>query len=304
MEAKILDVFPLPGAMGLVELVDYVAVANKHFIPQDVIIQAPEIVFALNGIPILTKKSISLLIAKAKAGKTTVAAWIIAQAINAKSKVLWIDTEQGLYYASRTQSWVLQIAGLTSSENLSFYDLKIHNPSERIKIIEALLQQGNYDFIVLDGIRDLVFDINSPEEATNISTSLMQWADNYNAHVLTILHQNKGNEHARGHLGAEMVNKAETVIKVSQNEANQIVVDPEFTRGKPFEPFALFRDENGIPALIDQWMPEANISRSPNKLRDPIEFPESAHLEVLHKIFKDNEGMTSGNFISGLMAAW
>jgi hypothetical protein len=285
---------------------DFALLAAQHLIPQGIDIPPPEIVFEIGGIPMLTKKSISLLIAKAKAGKTTVAAWVIAQALKLGIRVLWIDTEQGLYYGSRTQSWILSIAGLPTSKNLWFYDLKIHAPDIRIQIIESLMQSGEYDLVVIDGVRDLVFDINSPEEATNIATNLMRWAEVYNCHLLTILHQNKGNDHARGHLGSEMVNKAETVIKVSQTDNKEIMAEPEFTRGMPFEPFALSRDENGIPVLIDNWKQTSDNPTYPTrrKLEQPTEVPTVLHHAVLNKVFKNDAELKSGEFLNGLMAAW
>jgi hypothetical protein len=273
--------------LGFKEAPDFEQLAKVHLIPQGIEVPAPEIVFGINGIPLLTKKSLSLLIAKAKAGKTTVAAWIISQSILTNTRVLWIDTEQGLYYASRTQHWILSIAGLTSSECLEFYDLKIHAPNVRIEIIEYLISSKRFDLIVIDGIRDLVFDINSPEEATNTATNLMKWAEVYDCHLLNILHQNKGNEHARGHLGSELVNKAELVLKVSQDDEKQIIVEPEFCRGEPFDAFAINRDETGKPYLVDGFVLKSGKSESKSKILLPNEIHESTHLEILQRIFKN-----------------
>lgn len=280
---------------------DWNAIAAKHLIPQGINIPVPEVIFEVQGIPMLTKKSMSLLIAKAKAGKTTVAAWIIAQVILLGIKVLWIDTEQGLYYASRTQYWILSTAGLQMSDRLFFYDLKIYPPNDRIKIIEALIQSGHYELIVIDGIRDLVFDINDPKEATNTATSLMKWAEVYNSHLLTILHQNKGNEHARGHLGAELTNKAEMVLKVSQGESNEIIIEPEFTRGEPFQTFALIRGEAGKPRLLENWKAPAKSEKSRSqKVLLPTEIIKETHIEILQKVFNAQAKKKYNELLSSL----
>src|SRR5690606_1239990 len=107
-------------------------------------------------------------------------------------KILWIDTEQGEYYGSRTQSWVLRMSGLIETEYLEYYDLSIFPPLQRIEITEALISNGSYHFVVIDGIRDFVSDINSTDEATNISTSLMKWARVFDCHILSIIHENEG----------------------------------------------------------------------------------------------------------------
>ena len=40
----------------------------------------------------------------------------------------------------------------------------------------------------------MVYDINSPSESTRIISKLMQWTDDRQIHIHTILHQNKGDE--------------------------------------------------------------------------------------------------------------
>jgi len=48
----------------------------------------------------------------------------------------------------------------------------------------------------------------------------MQWTDDRQIHIHTILHQNKGDENARGHIGTELNNKAETVLLVEKDKSN------------------------------------------------------------------------------------
>ena len=74
--------------------------------------------------------------------------------------------------------------------------------------------------MIIDGIRDFVYDINSPSESTKIITLLMQWTDERQIHIHAILHQNKGDENTRGHIGTELNNKAETVLLVEKAPPN------------------------------------------------------------------------------------
>lgn len=290
---------PLEKSLGLVETKDFAEMVQKAFIPQGVDIPKPDSVFTYNGIDLFTKKSISLITAKPKAGKTTATAWMVAQMINLGVKVLWLDTEQGEYYSSRTQFWILSIAKLERSENLIYYDLKIHPPEERTEMIEYLLENGTYDFIVIDGIRDLVYDINSPDEATLTATNLMKWAEVQNIHILTILHQNKGNENARGHLGSELLAKGETCIKLAVNDAKQIVIEPEYTRGPAFETFALGRDENGIPYLIDDWEQSVKSDKK-DKIFLPNQIDDITHFEILRKVLPADPKKKLSEFLQSL----
>lgn len=265
---------------------------RESLIPQGVSIPEPDLVFGINGVPIFTKKSISTLIGRAKSGKTTVTAWVVSQSIKSEINVLWIDTEQGLYYGSRTQFWILSMSGLSKSEALKFYDLKIYSPNERVEMIELIIKELKPDLVVIDGIRDLVFDINNPEEATRRTGDLMRWADQYNCHILNILHQNKGNEHARGHLGTEMINKSESVIKVEQNEDKLIICTPEYTRSKAFEVFAFDRDEKGMPVLVDGYAGKitTTMGSSSKKGIDPTDIAYNVvHEEIVDYAFSKQE---------------
>ncbi len=266
---------------------------RSSLIPQGVEIPEPDTVFEINGITIFTKKSIGTLIGRAKSGKTTVTAWIVAQSIKNHVNVLWIDTEQGLYYGSRTQFWILSMAGAPKSECLQVYDLKIFPPNERVEMIEMIIKEFRPDLVIVDGIRDLVFDINNPEEATKRTGDLMRWADVYDCHILNILHQNKGNEHARGHLGTEMINKSETVMRVEQDDTGLIVCNPEYTRSKAFDIFAFDRDIHGIPVLVEGYAGKISTDTSATNKRkgvDPTDIGfNKIHEEVVNSCFRDSE---------------
>lgn len=266
------------------EQVNIQELSEQALIPQGVEIPKPEVVFGMDGIPVFTKKSISTLIGKAKSGKTTCSAWVVAQAILQEMTILWIDTEQGAYYGSRTQSWVLHIAEIPTSEYLKYYDLKIHNPAIRIEIVQFLIESIKPDMVIIDGIRDLVFDINNPDEATVITGNLMRWADTNDCHILSIIHQNKGNEHARGHLGTEMINKSETVIKVSQDDKKLTLCEPEFTRGEPFSIFAFDRDSHGRPFIVN-YQPTISGGESNAKKTLPIDIAKDTHYDCLEQAF-------------------
>ncbi len=44
--------------------------------------------------------------------------------------------------------------------------------------------------LIIDGIRDLMYDINSPSESTDLINLLMRWSSGYNLHIHTVLHLN------------------------------------------------------------------------------------------------------------------
>lgn len=104
--------------------------------------------------------------------------------------------------------------------------------------------------IVIDGIRDLLTDINNPDQSTVLVTKLMQWTKVYNIHASVVLHENPGSDKLRGHLGTEVQNKAESVISIEKPLENPEIsrVIPKFIRGaREFEEFAFTINEDALP---------------------------------------------------------
>lgn len=119
------------------------------------------------------------------------------------------------------------------------------------------MEQAIYDIpklrlVVIDGTRDMVYDINSPSESTRIISKLMQWTDDRQIHIHTILHQNKGDENARGHIDAELNNKTETVLLVekNKNDCNISRVSAMHIRAMDFELFAFCTNDKTLPGHV------------------------------------------------------
>lgn len=90
---------------------------------------------------------------------------------------------------------------------------------ERLPMLEAAMHKFQPDLVVLDGIRDLVSDINDGVMAQDVIERLMHLASDLHCCLVCILHQNKGNEdkNLRGWIGTELKNKAFEVYECSKD---------------------------------------------------------------------------------------
>lgn len=212
-----------------------------------------------------TLGNFSTILAPPKVGKTTLTGVIagvlltgnqISKFISSlpenKRVVAWADTEQGKPECIKTiQSICSKTTGNKTEhpENLKFLSLRKYGKDIRLDVIEYVVYNTpNIGFLVIDGVRDLVSSINNEVEATIIADKLLKWSEDANIHILTILHQNKGDANARGHLGTELMNKAETVASLSRGDNNgtrTTIIEPKYTRHKEFEPFAFTIDDDG-----------------------------------------------------------
>ena len=233
--------------------------------------QAPEIL-KVQGSVIGTLGNFSASIGKAKSKKTFNVSAIVAAALKNgtvlnytaelpenKRKILYVDTEQSTYHCAKVAKRILRMAGLPTDRNhedLEFLVLRKYTPEERIAIVrEAIYRTENVGLVIIDGIRDMVYDINSSGESTRVISLLMTWTGERNIHIHTILHQNKGDENARGHIGTELSNKAETVLQVEKDSKNPDIstVKTAHIRAVDFEPFAFRINEEALPELLDGY---------------------------------------------------
>ena len=247
-----------------------------------------------------TLGNVSLIIGKAKSKKTFLVTIAMAAAsVNKcvlgkfqghlkkeKDVVLFFDTEQGAYHVHRTVKRVCQMIGTDAPENFKAYGLRKYNPAERLQLIcEAIENEPNLGFVVIDGARDLVTSINDEEQATNLSHLFLKWTEERQIHLMTVLHQNKGDNNARGHLGSELVNKAETVLSVTKDKATEFsIVEAEFCRDRDPEPFAFEIDENGLPRLVEHWELTSEKYQT-QKGVIPTDVPRETHLAILQEVF-------------------
>ena len=267
--------------------------------------QSP-VVLKVDDSVIGTLGNFSASIGKAKSKKTFNVSAIVAAALRGgtvlhysatlpddKRKILYIDTEQGRHHCQMVLRRILRLAELPEEappDNLVMIALRKYAPSVRLAIIEqAIESMPDLGLVVIDGIRDLLYDINSPVEATAIISRFMQWTDDRQIHIHTVLHQNKNDENARGHIGTELNNKAETVIQieVDREERSISVVEAIHIRDRDFEPFAFRINEDVLPELVESYLSkEKKLGRPTKEPFDPYkEISEEVHNSALDAAF-------------------
>ncbi len=210
-----------------------------------------------------------------------------------KRKILYIDTEQGQHHCQLVLKRILRLAGLPDDEkpdNLLMLSLRKFAPKIRMLIVEeAIGTIPNLGLVIVDGIRDFLYDINSSSESTDIISKFMQWTDDRQIHIHTVLHQNKNDEHARGHIGTELNNKAETImqVEVDKEDKNISMVEAVHIRDREFEPFAFRINEEVLPEPVEFYLPkEKKVGRPIKEPFDPYrEIPESVHRAALDAAF-------------------
>jgi len=162
-------------------------------------------------------------------------------------KILFIDTEQAPYHVYRVGKRIEKMINAIQTDLITMLILRNHGVEERMAISEMAISSGQYSFVIIDGIVDMVYDFNDLRESTVIVNKLMKLSMENNCHINSVIHTNKDAMNARGHLGAFLMNKSESVFKITKTDTNASSVHPEFTRNQPFEDWEFSVNEHGIP---------------------------------------------------------
>lgn len=276
-------------------------------------IKEPPVLLRVGDSAVCTMGNISTIIGKAKSRKTFVTTAIAAAYLKRgrclgfeawlpddKQKVIIFDTEQGRHHVHRVLRRTVLLASLpldTHPENLKVYSLRRHDPKKRLDIIEKVLySEENVGAVILDGVRDVLFDINSAEESITVVSKLMKWSEELMCHIINVLHQNKADTYARGHLGTEMVNKSESVLEVKKEEQSGevSVVSANMIRDREFEPFAFGIDAEGLPQMADHDPVEEKGRKDGH---NPGHISEKYHIAILQAIFAKGHDKTTRELI-------
>ena len=229
-------------------------------------VKAPETVLQIGENPTFTRGNISCISGKAKSRKSFLIALFAGDLIKESCKVLLIDTEQGTYHITKSAQRILQLADISlfeKSNNLIVLTLREKDTKARRELTEQAIKYYTPDIVFIDGIRDLIYSINDEHEATEIINLLMRLSSEQNTHICSVLHENKGDNNTRGHIGTELMNKSETIISVTK-DGDLSKVEPKYCRNIDFETFYFRINENSLP---EKATPEAMPTEKEKKIK-------------------------------------
>ena len=241
--------------------------------------------FKIEGSPCFYRGELVADCGKAKSGKTTFLSVLMTAAIGGRClvveratkkegdqttpdpsysggeslRVLWIDTEQS---QQSTQEIIrerilpmMQENGNEKDVDLSSYlyafNLRGMGYELRRRMVSVAVQTVKPDLCIIDGIKDLMTNINDADQATMIMEQLMDLAKAVNCCIVCVLHQNKSesDRNMRGSIGTELTNKAFEVYQCEFLERREMFkVTQTLSRKKRIKEAIGYRlNEKGLP---------------------------------------------------------
>lgn len=227
-----------------------------------------EFLLEYNNTPFMARGDLQGLKGKAKAGKSHLLAIYAAvllggniegfRALISEAVVLYIDTEQNRLNTQSLGNKILRMIGFPVDKKhprLIIYNLRKDSPQNRFQLIKIAIEANRPHLVILDGLRDVINDFNNVEESGTIVTELMRLSEVYNCAICSVMHTGKTtNGEMRGHVGAELLNKCESVInvtKVGQGLDAYYKVEQTESRNAPIDSFTFKLNAEGIPIAVE-----------------------------------------------------
>jgi hypothetical protein len=269
-------------------------------------IPRPPTVWGIDDSILGTVGNFSVIIGKAKSRKSFLINLGVACAVRqdgilnrfnstlpeGKKRVVYFDTEQGNWNVYMALQRICTQADVNNPQNFEIYALRKFTPQERLKMIDDYIKKyDDIGLLIIDGIKDLVTSINDEEQATKIASNLLKWTAEKGMHIVTVLHQNKSDTNARGHIGTELQNKAETVLSVSKMDNNKdiSIVEAVYCRHKEPDQFGFTINHLGIPVLTEDYQ---IFDETKKGGFDPVDdFDIVTKGEIVRKIFKNQNSI-------------
>ena len=233
-----------------------------------------EFLFRLFGRPCFPRRELVAITGKAKSGKTFVTSMLMA-CCNIRDvlsfhrehepplRVLWYDTEQSDestqdILKNRVFRMVTPAPDLFSQRSGELFDVfnvRAVEWKERRSLLKEAVERYGPDLVIVDGIRDLVNDINDGVLAQEVMEELLHLATQKNCCIVCVLHQNKGSEdhNLRGWIGTELMNKAFEVYACEKMMPQRVFkLEQTLTRKYDIEQTLYFE-------VNDQGLPQASV---------------------------------------------
>lgn len=288
-----------------------------------------DFLFQLFGKPCFPRRELVAITGKAKSGKTFVTSMLMAVGnlnpnVNPNIcqlplkrmreepfKVMWYDTEQSdestqdilknriirLLNNSNT-NLTNPTNNLWSEKSIDVFNVRGVPWKERRDLLCEAVKRCKPDLVIVDGIRDLVNDINDGVLAQEVMEELMHLATEHDCCIVCVLHQNKSGEdhNLRGWIGTELMNKAFEVYSCEKLMPQRIFsLEQTLTRKYDIERTMYFEvGDDGLPVSCGVSTDEGSKDKTdgyPQLNADYIRHDEHDQWQVdVRQLFSDAIG--------------
>jgi len=265
-------------------------------------------IFAIKG-------DISFVAGLPKAGKSAISSFMIAtgliqqipehlDTLQIKTEycfnkpIIYIDTEQPRAYTKKMIRTISKLIGEKDiPSNFYIFNLRELKPEDKLNFIRQLFKDYSETHLwIIDGIADLVSDVNNTEISNNLLHEFSAKSQELDTAMILYLHENPGSNKMRGHLGSEAERKCGGAINVVKyREKGYHEIQARMLRGsKDFEPVC-FRYSEEFERMVSM---DANEIKTIQK--ESEEDKKNRLYQVAQRCFLTSTSLGASQLIRGL----
>lgn len=202
---------------------------------------------------VVSEENLFVIAGEAKSRKSFAASLLIIDFFHQhpdRSAIL-IDTEQAKWNVINVARRICRGMGwdygwALQSKKLQVAHLRPFPKKKRKEIAQAIILQEQPYLCIIDGARDLVTSVNDDTECSELVDDMCKWSEDGHCAIGTIIHTNKDGETVRGHLGAELINKAETTL-FCKKDGDRTKLSSRYARNIDIDSFWFAIGKDGVP---------------------------------------------------------
>ena len=210
-----------------------------------------------------TEGNLIMVAGEAKARKTFNVKMLVYTYLqqNPEGVCIWVDTEQSEYHIGLAFKAVQEVMGWEPRkphERLTMVSFLGLAKRDRLNMLGQMMSQVNPGLLVIDNIGHLVTNINDPEQSDTLVTMFDKFKkENPHSVILGVLHTNEGSSKLstdpkmRGHVGSDMEQYAETIFKVTREDAKTSKVALKSRNALAQESYKFYVDDHWIPRIME-----------------------------------------------------
>jgi len=237
-----------------------IALNDRRFIDGKNVIQ-DKIYFTIKGEVIGTSGNFVTLAGLPKAGKTRYIGAAIASAIlkdpvfglrfhlhENKTKIALFDTEQSPYDFNRLISLIKQLSFTKDlNPHIDAFLVREDSAQSILQLINIYLEHNpGCGILVIDGLLDLLDNMNDEGQSKRIIRIFKRWTKIYDCLIVTVLHMGKQGTNTLGHIGASSDRYAQSSLEVTKEKnGGGFTLSPKFCRSSMgFDPINIYYDDH------------------------------------------------------------
>ena len=278
--------------------VEYEMLREAHLITTKKAYPPKEYVFRIHGIPTVSIGDLCLIQGQAKQGKSSVIKVFVKachcgkmgnveKALDKEDvKIIIFDTEMFECDTANNYHYMLSDSNIDENfDKLQVMNLRTMSPGGRCDFIRDVSHREKPDVIIIDGIRDLVNDINDPVGCPKLVQELMDLASELRCAIICVLHNNYGEGKARGWLGSEIINKCGSAFEVMK-EYSVVTIKNTIYRGAPVPEWKYTFGSFGQPICDEQFVKHAEEVAAEKKAQEEMAEKAANNEAFLEKIMQ------------------